>query len=464
MGFFVAKNLGLMALCFALGMATLFIQVSTTSVLVTKLKSRNVAAVPLGLLTFTTAFVAAIVPNAIKRFSHRVVYTFAAALACLGAGIELAAVEGDTEENTQFALICIGASCLGLQNSITLHYRLSGAMFLPSRLAGRAVAMITFGGILAAGIGPETSKEARFVLDQEFAGSYLVAVILYSIILVLIQFVDFKEGLTRRKEMEEADTVIQKPVDTIEEVSGSDEPPHERSIMEVVSSVEFLTMLLMQTTSYAGMVCLMGLTPVEMTLVGHTFDDSTLAIEMHLLGMFTPSAITGDLIRVLTAPVVIVMGFIIMMTGGLLFLVNDTVHIFVISIAVVGVGWNFAFVPASASVVKFFSSAKFTPREQNIGLAFNETVMLFIAAAMTVASSFYYDAVGWESYVWTCTAVIAVGFVASCFWLTRQRQRSYKMAITQRQERMRTNENELNLEEPQERIIKVQNVVTSIEF
>eukprot|EP00041_Stephanoeca_diplocostata_P007284 m.101808 g.101808 ORF g.101808 m.101808 type:complete len:179 (-) comp16817_c0_seq9:996-1532(-) len=151
---------------------------------------------------------------------------------------------------------------------------------------------------------------------------------------------------------------------------------------------DYLLAVAIQTIAYSGMIAVMAITPVAMSDIGYSFDKATLAVEMHLVGMFSPSVITSYLIDLVGGSILLLVGFVIMMFGSLLFLANDSVAIFTTSIALVGIGWNWAFVPTSGAAVNMFRGPT-----KVVAMAFNDTVMLTMVAVVTAFGGLFYSAI-----------------------------------------------------------------------
>eukprot|EP00054_Salpingoeca_dolichothecata_P004614 m.31248 g.31248 ORF g.31248 m.31248 type:complete len:179 (+) comp14724_c0_seq2:812-1348(+) len=158
--------------------------------------------------------------------------------------------------------------------------------------------------------------------------------------------------------------------------------------------------------SYSAMGALMGAAPLEMKEEGHSFIDSTLAIEMHVLGMFIPALFSGDLVKLCGGGFMVMVGFTILAGGAAFFYIAKSVAVFAVGLTVVGVGWNFSFVGATSLL-----TTTFTPAEKTGVQGVNETVVLGMLAVCITTASELLEATGWTLFVTIYLAWASVGLV-----------------------------------------------------
>lgn len=121
-----------------------------------------------------------------------------------------------------------------------------------------------------------------------------------------------------------------------------------RSILTIACQRKFLVAALGGFVSWSAMAVQMSATPLAMSGVGHSFAQATTAVEYHLLGMFVPSFFTGTLCNIFGSRLVMLTGFLTQLTGTLLFQRGFRVSHFNLGLIIVGIGWNFGYVGASA--------------------------------------------------------------------------------------------------------------------
>ena len=134
------------------------------------------------------------------------------------------------------------------------------------------------------------------------------------------------------------------------------------------------------------------------------------AIVFHMLGMFLPSLFSGHVISALGTWPSAFLGFAVLLLGGGLFCVNESMLIFNLGITIVGVGWNISFVGPSAAVMSSSvirqkittdGSAKgdFDEDEKSRVQGLNDGLMLLSIGAINMAGGSIYEAIGsWEAF------------------------------------------------------------------
>ena len=89
-----------------------------------------------------------------------------------------------------------------------------------------------------------------------------------------------------------------------------------------------------------------------MKLCGHDVTDSNLAIEFHVIAMYAPSFFTGSLIARFGSARVILAGMALIVLAAVVGLLGTTVPNFWANMILLGLGWNFGFIGASALVTE----------------------------------------------------------------------------------------------------------------
>ncbi len=90
--------------------------------------------------------------------------------------------------------------------------------------------------------------------------------------------------------------------------------------------------------------------PLAMVHHGHSVEDSTLGIQWHVMAMFAPSFITGHLITKFGKETIVATGLFILMACGVVALAGLDLMNFWGSLILLGLGWNFGFIGATAMV------------------------------------------------------------------------------------------------------------------
>ena len=275
---------------------------------------------------------------------------------------------------------------------------------MPRQLGPRAISLVVAGGSLAALLGPELSMRARTTLADEFLGSYVVLLMLYIVQGLAAAMVQFGMPLPDGQVSAAA---------AAEQAAQASGGPATRSLRGLLGTQGFLAAAVVAGVAYSAMGALMAATPLAMDEEAYTFADSTLAIQMHVLGMFVPSLFTGDLVAWLGPVPIMVLGTVVLEIGTTLFHTGLGVEHFALGLTVVGVGWNMAFV-ASTSLY----SNVVRPSELPTAQAFTELIVLGMLSIFVFSAAYQLAAFGWSLYIAVYQVYIGVAIVgALSFWI-----------------------------------------------
>ena len=100
------------------------------------------------------------------------------------------------------------------------------------------------------------------------------------------------------------------------------------------------------------MIAIMSMTPIHMRDHGHDLSATGLVIAIHVAGMFLPSPLTGYLVdRVGRIPMMIAAGITLPTSALVASLApHDSVPILALALGLLGLGWNFGLVSATATI------------------------------------------------------------------------------------------------------------------
>ena len=181
-------NVALLALCYCLGMGSLFSSVAVVALVMRDRVGAGLALLPMALQKlFQTV---ATYPGA----RHRTKSGYCAASLLGGTGYAIAAlgVALIDEPTSSAAVICAGYCVSGLSDPFTQFLRFTAADISPPAFKARAISYVVAGGALAAVVGPEVSNALVDVFPgRKFAGSYVGASALLLLQGVVVCFVDF---------------------------------------------------------------------------------------------------------------------------------------------------------------------------------------------------------------------------------------------------------------------------------
>jgi predicted MFS family arabinose efflux permease len=284
-----------------------------------------------------------------------------------------------------FLIYCLAAIPAGMGFGISQHLRFAAAEVAAPEARPRAIALVMTGGLVAAVLGPEIVKRTNGTIPGfQFLGTYLTLLILPLLVALLLLFVRL--------------------------------PPAQRGarvpvpVREIIARPTFVTAVVAGMAGYGSMNLVMSSTPLEMMICGFGVDASADVIRSHSIAMFLPGFITGRLIQRFGAHPVILAGALL---TGLCVAVNigfgPFFGTFVIALGLLGVGWNFMFVGATA-LLAGAHDAQERVRVQTT----NDFIVFGTAAATAFASGAIETMGGWGALNLTVLPAlfIAAGLVS----------------------------------------------------
>jgi len=257
-----------------------------------------------------------------------------------------------------FFIFCIANFILGATMAFTHQYRFAAAESVDKEQAPKAISSLLLAGIVAAFLGISLSNYTKnFVSDYLYVGSYLTLAILTLIPSFLLFFF---------RDIREASSV-------------SNEENKSRNYLEFFSDPKFLQAITSAAFAYAVMSFLMTATPISMHIVHHlSLEKTGIVLQFHVLAMFLPSLVTGNLIKKF--------GYSNMMYAGVLFYILTILMSFFepsflnyfIGLIFLGIGWNFLFISGTSLLVTTYK-----PEEKFKAQGFND---LLVFSSMALAS------------------------------------------------------------------------------
>eukprot|EP00045_Choanoeca_perplexa_P011616 m.124108 g.124108 ORF g.124108 m.124108 type:complete len:445 (+) comp15693_c0_seq2:311-1645(+) len=371
-------NVIVLTTCFAIGQAAFFTQISTTGIAASEFADDDLGTVPVGSLMVVTIFCGYLIQRMLNKYSATAVYSVTTVISLIGAVFQVLSTRSES-----FALLTLGTAIQGFGYSATLSYRLTVISAVPAYYAPKAIAWVLAGGTLAA-IGPEISRQTIDSLDDRFMGPYIAVCGFYVLLLVIVQLIQMDASSYSFKPL---------PPDPTLGVKENEGTPA-RTLKQLLCDPKYLSAVLASAVIYGSMSGIMNATPLEMREVGHSFDDSTLAVQIHSIGMFLPAAGAGFVVARVGAVPTTIIGFSLFIASTALYYINDTTAVFSIAMAGVGVGWSLGLVGATAML-----STTFKPSEKTMAQSFNEIIMVLFLAIYVVTASFAKTGLGWELYL-----------------------------------------------------------------
>lgn len=320
-----------------------------------------------------------------RRYGRKVAFVAGTGFGCLfGLTAALAIVVNS------LPLFCLATFFGGLYGAVAQSYRFAAADGASAAFLPKAVSWVMAGGVFAGVLGPQM---VTFTMNgwppYLFAASFLTQAAAALVAMAVVSTVDL-------------------PKPTAIDSAGA------RPLADIIIRPAFVMAALCSVVAYVLMNLVMTSAPLAMKICGFFPQDSNFVIQWHVVAMYAPSFVTGSLIGRIGARAVVAAGLAIIAAAALLNLTGISLAHFAIGLVLLGVGWNFAFVGASAMVLEAHR-----PCERNKVQAFNDFLVFGTMAAGSFSSGQLLAVYGWSSVNWVVFPPVALALCILA--LARQR-------------------------------------------
>ena len=270
--------------------------------------------------------------------------------------------------HASFPLFCCATFLGGLYGSVSQSYRFAAADGASAAFRPKAVSWVMAGGVFAGVLGPQLVQWTMDVWQPYlFAFSFVVQAMVALIAMTVLAGVDAPKPA---------------PAD----LHGG------RPLFEIARQPRFIAAALCGVIAYPMMNLVMTSAPLAMKMCGLSLSDSNFGIQWHIVAMYGPSFFTGSLIARFGAPRIVALGLALEAGGAMIGLSGITAMHFWATLIVLGAGWNFAFVGASALVLETHR-----PQERNKVQAFNDFLVFGMMAVGSFSSGQLLANYGWSA-------------------------------------------------------------------
>jgi len=288
-----------------------------------------------------------------------------------------------------FILFCFATFLGGLYGAVSQSYRFAATDSASVAYRPKAISWVMAGGVFAGVLGPQLVQWTMDIWPPYlFAASFLVQAAVALVAMAVLAGVDAPKPAAANL------------------AAG-------RPLFEIVRQPRFIAAALCGAISYTGMNLLMTSAPLAMKFCGLTLSDSNFGIQWHIVAMFGPSFFTGSLIARFGAAKVAAVGLILEAVAAVIGLSGITAMHFWAGLIVVGVGWNFSFVAASALIVETHR-----PQEGKKVQAFNDFIVFGLVAIGSFSSGQLLANYGWSMVnvvLFPAVAIALAGLALAAF-------------------------------------------------
>ena len=355
------------------------------------------ATLPVSLYNLGLALSTIPVALLMRRVGRRAAYVIGAVMAMLGAVVATMGIA-----TSGFVLFCVGTALAGFYGACVQSYRFAASDIVAPHERPKAIARIMLGGLIAAIIGPQVviwTRDAWPTLP--FAGSFLGQAGLALLALPVL-------------------LMLRLPAASQAEAGGVARP-----LGQIARNPQFLVAVLSGIVSYGLMAFIMTAAPMAMVACGHTVGEAALGIQWHVLAMFAPSFFTGRLIARWGKLPVTALGLALIAASGLLALAGLELLHFWGSLILLGVGWNFGFIGATALVTETYTASE-RAKVQSL----NDFLIFGTVAVASFSSGHLLGASGWDAINAFMLPLVGVVLLVLGAFAWRERVRGPEVAAS----------------------------------
>lgn len=286
-----------------------------------------------------------------------------------------------------FWLLCAGTLLWGTYNAFGQYYRFAAADAADPDFRPTAISLVVAGGLVGGILGPTTSRITVDLLEPRFLGAYLGLIVFALVAIGLLSRIRIPEPL------------------------GAGEASSGRPLRDIAAQPKFIVAVAAGAIGYGVMNLLMTSTPIAMGACGHPYGDAAFVISSHVIAMFAPSLVTGQLIRAFGVLPLMFAGAALNVAAIAVALAGVGVPHFWVSLVALGLGWNFLYVGGTTLLTETYR-----PEERAKAQGANEFAVFAMMAVSSFASGMIVTHAGWDKVNLAALPLVAA-VLAALVWL-----------------------------------------------
>ena len=249
-----------------------------------------------------------------------------------------------------FYIFALGNLLIGSSQAFIHQYRFAASESVSKEYIPRSISIILLLGIISALLSSNFAEYFKdYFPNNLFLGSYIFLSITAIIPFFILLFYDDNQNVKSKSNFQ-FETVI-----------------------SLLKNIKILQSIVSAGFGYFTMAIIMTATPLHMHLVNKfTLFETSIVIQLHVIGMFLPSLFSGDLIKKFGNTNIIYTGVIILLCSIAVNTLFDFYYSYMLGLILLGIGWNFLFVSGSSLlVVSYEEKDKFTAQGLNDFIVFS---------------------------------------------------------------------------------------------
>jgi MFS family permease len=358
--------------------------------------SPALATIPISLIVFGSMTTAPWLSAVMQRFGRRAGFFIGALGGAVGGAISAWGLWVES-----FPIFLVGSYLTGIYMSAQGFYRFAAADSASETFRPKAISYVMAGGLLSALIGPQLVKVTTDATVIPFVGTYIVVTLINLFGAALFLALD-----------------LPRPA------PPAADAPTGRSRMELLRDPKIAVAIICGMVSYALMNLMMTSTPLAMVGCGFSTGTAADVVSAHVIAMFAPSFVTGHLIARFGAMRIVGIGLALLALAGGVALTGVEIYQFFGALVLLGVGWNFGFIGATALLTQAHS-----PEERGRAQGLNDFLVFGCVTVASLASGLLMSAGTDVVAGWNAVNVAMVPFLAlagaALIWLALRPRDAY---------------------------------------
>ncbi|WP_435927014.1 MFS transporter [Dryocola sp. BD613] len=282
-----------------------------------------------------------------------------------------------------FAFFCFAAFLGGAYAAVALSFRFAATDGVSHERRARALSLVMGGGVAAGVIGPMLVTGTMNLWPPH---TFAITFIAQALVAVIAAFI--LKGVT--------------PAEPATAAKSGGRPLH-----EIIRQPGFARTVFSGAVTYMVMNFLMTAAPLSMHMHGISQEASNLGIQWHVIAMYGPGFFTGKLINRFGAMRVAAAGLLITAGSVIAGLSGTEIHHYWLSLILLGLGWNFGFIGASARIIDYHR-----PEEKTQVQSLNDFVVFGVMIVGSFSSGALLNLYGWNAVLWGSLVPVGLAFLA----------------------------------------------------
>ena len=305
----------------------------------------SLATVPMTLMIIGIAISAPIASRFMSMLGRQKGFLFSSLLSCLALIICSIAIYLEN-----FFIFALGNFLIGSSQAFIHQYRFAASESVTKEFIPRSISIILLLGIVSALLSSNFAEYFKdFFPNNLFLGSYIF--LSFTAIIPFFVLLFYEETKT----------------------SNNQSKFQIETIFKLLKNIKIIQSIVSAGLGYFTMAIIMTATPLHMHLVNKfTLFETSIVIQLHVIGMFLPSLFSGDLIKRFGNTNIIYAGVVILFLSILTNTFFEFYYSYMLGLILLGIGWNFLFVSGSSLlVVSYKEKDKFTAQGLNDFIVFS---------------------------------------------------------------------------------------------